>query len=90
MKKKINPWESDEGSGVSSWAQEVPWSDDGSRSKSSSTEEQFEALDKERLMEKYRKDMGNGGVDVLAVMDVKQAEDTLMKFQENLTGVSED
>ena len=39
-KKEKNPWESD-GSGVPSWAQEVPWSD------GSSAEEQFDAIKKD-------------------------------------------
>ena len=42
-KKKKNPWESD-GSGVPSWAQEVPWSD-------GSSAEQFDAIKKDELME---------------------------------------
>ena len=59
-----------------------PWSDDGLGTKSSSAEEQFEALDKETMMEKYRKDMESGSVDVLAEMDAKQAEEMLLKFCE--------
>ena len=43
-RKEKNPWESD-GSGVPSWAQEVPWSD------GSSAEEQFDAIKKDELME---------------------------------------
>ena len=50
-KKEKNPWESD-GSGVPSWAQEVPWSD------GSSAEEQFEAIKKDELMEQFEKDLG--------------------------------
>ena len=41
--------------------------DDGSGEKGSSAEEEFEALDKEMVMEKYRKDMGNNGMDFLVV-----------------------
>ena len=52
-KKEKNPWESD-GSGVPSWAQEVPWSD------GSSAEEQFEAIKKDELMEQFEKDLGSG------------------------------
>ena len=50
-KKEKNPWESD-GSGVPSWAQEVPWSD------GSPAEEQFDANN-------LRKDLGGGAVDAL-------------------------
>ena len=84
QRKEKNPWESDE----ASWAQEVPWSDDGS--KSSSAEEQFVAMDKDKLMEQYKRDLVSGGVDVLAKMETKQAEELLMKFQENMTEISEE
>ena len=57
---------------------------------SSSSEEQFEALDKEMMIEKYRKDLESGGLDVLVGMDAKQAEELLMKFRETLTGIPED
>ena len=70
-RKEKNLWNSDDGSGVPSWAQEVPWSDDVS--KSSSEEEQFEAIKKDELMEQCERDLVSGGVDVLAKMDAKQA-----------------
>ena len=69
---------------VPSWAQEVPWSDGGS--KTSSVEEQFEAIKKDALMEQSERDLGSGGVDVLAKMDAKQAEELL----ENMTGISKE
>ena len=53
-------------------------------------EEQFEALDKEMMMEKYRNDLESAGLDVLARMDAKHAEEVLMKFRENLTGIPEE
>ena len=71
-----------------SWAQEVLWSDDGS--KSSSAEEQFEAIKKDELMKQRERDLGSGGVDLLAKMDAKQAEELLLKLQENMTGIPEE
>ena len=71
-----------------SWAQEVPWSDDGS--KSSSAEEQFEAIKKDELMQQCERDLVSGGVDVLAKMDAKQAEELWKKQQENMTGIPEE
>ena len=82
-KKEKNPWESD-GSGVPSSAQEVPWSDD------SSAEEQLKAIKKDELMEQCEKDLGSGGMDVLSKMETKQAEELLMKFQENMFHISEE
>ena len=55
-RKGKNLWESDDGSGLPSWAQEVPWSDEGS--KSSSAEEQLEAINKGKLMEQCERDLG--------------------------------
>ena len=66
--KEKNPWESN-GSGVPSWAQEVPWSD------GSSAEEQFEAIKKDELMEQFEKDLGSGAVDTLSKMETKQAQE---------------
>ena len=63
-KKEKNPWESD-GSGVPSWAQEVPWSD------GSSAEEQFEAVKKDELMEQFEKVLGSGAVDTMSKMETK-------------------
>ena len=82
-KKEKNPWESD-GSGVPSWAQEVPWSD------GSSAEEQFEAIKKDELMEQFEKDLGSGAVDTLSKMETKQAQDMLTKLEENMAGISEE
>ena len=76
-KKEENPWESD-GSGVPSWAQEVPWSD------GSSAEEQFEAIKKDELMEQFEKDLGSGAVDTLSKMETKQAQHMLTKLEENI------
>ena len=81
-KKEKNPWESD-GSGVPSWAQEVPWSD------GSSAEEQFEAIKKDELMEQFEKDLGSGAVDTLSKMETKQAQEPLTKLEENMAGISE-
>ena len=82
-KKEKNSWESD-GSGVPSWAQEVPWSD------GSSAEEQFEAIKKDELMEQFEKDLGSGAVDTLSKMETKQAQDMLTKLEENMAGISEE
>ena len=82
-KKEKNPWESD-GSGVPSWAQEVPWSD------GSSAEEQFEAVKKDELMEQFEKDLGSGALDTLSRMETKQAQDMLTKLEENMAGISEE
>ena len=82
-KKEKNPWESD-GSGVPSWAQEVPWSD------GSSAEEQFEAIEKDELMEQFEKDLESGAVDTLSKMETKQAQDMLTKLEENMAGISEE
>ena len=87
-KEGEEPWESDDGSGLPSWAREVPWSDEGT--KSSSAEEQLEAINKSKLMEQCERDLGSGGVDVLATMDTKQAEEVLMQFQEHMKGISEE
>ena len=59
-KKSRTRGESDGGSGVPSWAQEVPWSD--GVSKSSTTEEQFEASKKDELMKQCERDLESGGV----------------------------
>ena len=82
-KKEKNPWESD-GSGVPSWAQEVPWSD------GSSAEEQFEAIKKDELMEQFEKDLGSGAVGMLSQMETKQAQELLTKLEENMAGISEE
>ena len=82
-KKEKNSWESD-GSGVPSWAQEVPWSD------GSSAEEQFEAVKEDELMEQFEKDLGSGAVDTLSKMETKQAQELLTKLEENMAGISEE
>ena len=69
-KKEKNPWESDDGSGA----------------KSSSAEEQFEELDKEKVMEDHRKAMGSGHIDALVDMDPNAVEEMLMRCRENMTG----
>ena len=74
-KKKVsNSWESDE----------------GSEARSCSAQEQFEELDKEELMENHRRAMGNWHIDMLAKMNTEEAEEMLMKFWENMSGVTED
>ena len=82
-KKEKNPWESD-GSGVPSWAQEVPWSD------GSSAEEQFDAIKKDELMEQVEKDLESGAVDALSEMETTQAQELLAKLEENLAGISDE
>ena len=72
------------GSGVSSWAQEVPWSD------GSSAEEQFDAIKKDELMEQVEKDLGSGAVDTLCKMETVQAQELLRKLEENLAGFPEE
>ena len=74
-KKEKNPRESD-GSGVPSWAQEVPWSD------GSSAEEQFETIKKYELMEQFEKVLGSCAVDTLSKMETKQAQDMLTNVEE--------
>ena len=84
-KKGKNPWESEDGSGVPSWAQEVPWSDDGLGAESSA-EEQFEESDKEKVMEDHREAMGSGHIDALVEMDLEAVERMLMRCWEKMTG----
>ena len=81
-KKKKNMWESD-GSGVPSWAQEVPWSD-------CSSAEQFDAIKKDELMEQVEKDLGSGAVDTLSKMEIVQAQELLTKLEEHLAGFPEE
>ena len=82
-RKEKNSWESD-GSGVPSWAQEVPWSD------GSSAEEQFDAVKEDELMEQVEKDLGSGSVDALSEMETTQAQELLTKSEENLAGISDE
>ena len=82
-RKEKNPWESD-GSGVPSWAQEVPWSD------GSSAEEQFDAVKKDELMEQVEKDLGSGVVDTPSKMETVQAQELLTKLEERLAGYPEE
>ena len=55
----------------------------------SSAEEQFEAIDKEMIMAKHREEMGIKYIDMLVDMDMKDIETMLMKFRENMTGVTD-
>ena len=82
-KKEKNPWESD-GSGVPSWAQDVPWSD------GSSAEEQFDAFKKDELMEQFEKDLEIGAADALSKKETTQAQELLTKLEENLAGISKE
>ena len=82
-KKEKNLWESD-GSGVPSWAQEVPWSD------GSSAEEQFDAIKKDELMEQVETDLGSGAVDALSKMETTQVQELLTKLEGNLAGISDE
>ena len=66
-----------------------PWEpDEGSGARSSSAEQQFTELDKEELMENHRRAVGNGHIDMLANMNTEH--EMLMKFWENMSGVTED
>ena len=82
-RKEKNPWESD-GSGVPSWAQEVPWSE------GSLAEEQFDAIKKDELMEQVEKDLGSGAVDALSKMETSPVQELLTKLEENLAGISDE
>ena len=73
-KRKTNPWTSDEGSGK----------------RSSSAEEQFKELDKQKLMENHKREMENEHIDMLANMNTEQVEEMLMNFRETMSGATED
>ena len=74
MKKVKNPWESEDGSGT----------------RGSSAEEQFEELDKEMIMEHLTGGLWEPHTSTSWRKWTRRWREMLMKFRENITGIPED